>query len=185
MCFAMQAAPALQAVAFKAAHTIATFSTIQARIAGAIIYVSFTKRASKAIATGAFKFVVQIQAAFSAHWIAGITQAFINFCFTAETHKSWSAFANKAIQLIHAGGAILTRIRFAVIYGMLTVLARIAWFTIAVVAINQIHAGAIIQARSIGAVININVTGSTSPAGMAYTFMVKQTINTGAMFAGL
>lgn len=56
-------------------------TSIETRIATAIIHILFASVTRIPVATFAVKFVVQVDALFSTEWVARVGKALVDFCF--------------------------------------------------------------------------------------------------------
>lgn len=116
--FAIIAGPSIFANAFIRSGAIDTF-TIHAWLIFAIVDIGFACGSRIASSTFAHKFIVQIDATFSAHWITWIAQAFIDFGFTLKTDIAWTTFAHETVDFIDTSAGVLAWVRFAIVDHML------------------------------------------------------------------
>lgn len=171
--FALIARPSLLAHAFIRTDAIDTFAAVQTWFIFAVVDVGLAVGARESFTTFAREFIVQIQAAFGANRVARINQAFVDFGFALQSNEPWSAFADKSIDFIDAGGSVLAWLALTIVDGVLTIFAGVAWLTVAGVSIDQVDAAAIIRAWIFGTIIDVNVALVASPTRIANAFIIE------------
>lgn len=103
--------------------------------------------------------VVQIDAAIGSHGTTRIAKTLVQLGFALQPNETWSTLANESFQLIHAGPSVLTRIRGAVVDGVLTLFARVPWLAGAGVPVDLVYALAVVPARFGGALVDVRFAG--------------------------
>lgn len=110
--------------------------------------------------------IVQIDATISTNRTARIAQTLVQFRFALEANETWPTLANESLQLVYASPSILTRIRCAVVYGMLTLFACVAWFASTGVSIHLVDALAVVSARFACTLVDVRFASCASPSWM-------------------
>jgi len=144
---ATNASPSLGAHTLESTDFVSTRRAVQARIGRAIVDISFAECSGVALATMTKEGVVKIYAAIRAELATRIAEALVDLRLAMQPGVTGSAFAYESFQLIYARGAVLTRIRCAVIDGVLAIFARVTGFAGTYVVVDMIEALAVVPAR--------------------------------------